>query len=167
MSHWKSFGSAILATLCLPGEASRPAQAQYNPQATEWSDGNVINLEGLSGYTQSGARAINDKGQVVGNGLAGGTTRPTELSGGSIIDLGGLPGSTVGYAHDINDAGQVVGVSYSAQGSAHAIEWSNGQVIDLAALTGSSFSYASGINSAGQVVGSSFVGVTQSQYAIE
>ena len=55
MSHWKSFGPAILVALGLLDETAGSAQAQCASFgaycATEWSGGSVINLGGLSGYT--------------------------------------------------------------------------------------------------------------------
>jgi probable HAF family extracellular repeat protein len=77
--------------------------------ATEWSDGNVINLDPNSSF--SIASAINDAGQVVGQSIVDGLETATEWSGGSVISLGGLPGFTESSATGINDAGQAVGFS--------------------------------------------------------
>jgi probable HAF family extracellular repeat protein len=59
--------------------------------ATEWSDGNVINLD--PNNSSSMALAINDTGQVVGESNINGFGHATEWSDGTVIDLGGLPGS--------------------------------------------------------------------------
>ena len=143
MSHWKSFGLAIFAAVCLLGEATGSAHAQI---ATEWSDGGVIKLGGLPGSTDSGALAINNVGQVVG--VSGGEA--VEWSGGSVIDLG------PGIAESINLGGQAAGYS---PGLAlwTATEWSGGSVIHLQNLPGATESLAYGINDAGQVVGASFI----------
>jgi probable HAF family extracellular repeat protein len=84
------------------------------PIATEWSDGQVIDLGGLPGSTSSEALGINDAGQVVGYSVVDGTQYATEWSNGQVIDLGGVPGSTSSEALGINDAGRVVGFSASA-----------------------------------------------------
>ena len=47
MSHWKSFGFALFAAVCLLGEGTGSAQAQcISGCATEWSGGNFFNLGG-------------------------------------------------------------------------------------------------------------------------
>jgi probable HAF family extracellular repeat protein len=159
MSHWKSFGPAIFAAVCLLGGTAGSVHAQCSnfsgsgACATEWSGRNVINLGGLPGSYESVANGINDAGQVVGWSLVGGL-HATEWSGGSGIDLGGLPGFTHSLALGINDSGQVVG--YSIVGDVfvwHATEWSGGSVIDLGGLPGSTGSIAYGINDSGHAVG--------------
>jgi probable HAF family extracellular repeat protein len=204
MSHWKSFGLATFAVVCLLGEATGSAFAQCSPGAmcaTEWSNGQAIFLPSLPGTVSSEANGINnpgrwwdtavsalgamsppsgatarsslpflpgsaysqatginDAGQVVGFSFANGVEVPTEWSNGQVISLPFLPGFTfAGRALGINDAGQVVGFNQNAPGSGAATEWSNGQVINLVGLTGSTFSQAAGINDAGQVVGFSDV----------
>ncbi len=103
-----------LAAVCFLGIAiTRPVHAQH---ATEWSGGQIINLWGLPGSTNSGASAINDAGQVVGySSVLAGTTYATEWSGDSVINLG------EGAATAINDAGQVVGGSNTPEPSTWAI----------------------------------------------
>jgi uncharacterized membrane protein len=44
--------------------------------ATEWSGGNIIDLGGLSGFTESRAFGINDRGQVVGFSFVGSMSVP-------------------------------------------------------------------------------------------
>jgi uncharacterized membrane protein len=66
MSHWKTFGLAILASVCLLGENTGSARAQCNPCAAEWTDGRVIKLGSLPGSVESLAHGINDARQVVG-----------------------------------------------------------------------------------------------------
>ena len=74
--------------------------------ATEWSNGQVINLGGVG----SGAYGINDSGQVVGQSLEMHAIQvATEWSNGQVIDLPLLPGATGSSALSINNAGQVVG----------------------------------------------------------
>jgi probable HAF family extracellular repeat protein len=120
--------------------------------ATEWSGGNVINLGGLPGLTDSGASAINNAGQVVGFSFVGSRIYAVEWSGGSVINLGGLPGSSGSYTYSSNDAGQAVGGGLVG-GVFYATEWSGGSVIILGGLPGSTYSLALAINNAGQAVG--------------
>ena len=153
MSHWKSFGLAIFAAVCLLGETAGSALAQLNTAfATEWRNGQIINLGGLPGSTYSEALGINNAGQVVGQSVVDGFNYATEWSHGHVINLGGLPGSTESVASGINNAGQIVGGSY-IDGFGYATEWSHGHVINLGSLPGSKGSVASGINNAGQIVG--------------
>jgi hypothetical protein len=56
MSHWKAFGLAIFAAVCLLAGTAGSAQAQ---SATEWSGGSIINLG------PGAALGINDSGRVV------------------------------------------------------------------------------------------------------
>jgi hypothetical protein len=57
MSQWKSFALALFAAVCLLGEATGSARAQY---AVEWSGPD--NLGGLPGATSSIANGVNDFG---------------------------------------------------------------------------------------------------------
>jgi probable HAF family extracellular repeat protein len=77
--------------------------------ATEWSGGNIINLEGLPGFTSSFAEGINDAGQVVGYSVVDGFTYATEWSDGNVVNLD--PNNSSSIALAINDTGQVVGQS--------------------------------------------------------
>jgi probable HAF family extracellular repeat protein len=127
--------------------------------ATEWSNGQVINLPGAP---YSAAGSINHAGQVVGFSPVGGDQTATEWSNGQVIYLPlppGFLGGSVSIATGINDVGQVVGQSMSMHGGSQvATEWSNGQLIELGGLPGSTFSSANSINNAGQVVGVSAIG---------
>ena len=161
MSHWKVFGLAIFAAICLLGETTGSAHAQCNSFvtdcATEWSGSSVINLRALPGSILSDARSINDAGQAVGSSQIGNDLHATEWKGGSVINLGGLSGSTSSTALGINDAGQIVGES-TVGGVSNATEWSGSSIINLGGLPGSTSSNADGINHAGRVVGVSVVG---------
>ena len=110
MSHWKSFGSAILVALGLLGETAGSAQAQCNDGcATEWSGGSAINLgvlpSGEPGTPFSAATGINNAGQAVGYSSG----HAVEWNAGRINDLGFLPGYQFSVAQGINNIGQVVG----------------------------------------------------------
>jgi probable HAF family extracellular repeat protein len=98
-----------------------------------------------------GGRAINDAGQVVGDG-PGGRAILWSASEGA-VDLGTLGGS-IASARGINDGGQVVGWS-QVEGSlsTHAFLWKAGQGMqDLFVIAG--MTAANDINNRGQVVGS-------------
>jgi hypothetical protein len=73
MSHWKSFGLAIFAAMCLLGETAGAAHAQCSAPpladrgcATQWSGGAVVNLGRLPGSAFSGLR---DKQRQTGSGV--------------------------------------------------------------------------------------------------
>jgi probable HAF family extracellular repeat protein len=123
-----------------------------------WQNGRMIDLYPV------GARAINNRGQVVGSGgVAGGHEHAMLWENGKVTDLGTLggPGS---IALAINDRGQIVGnadtKAKDRNGAwiAHAFLWQNGKMRDLGTLGGD---YAAGssavdVNERGQVVGASY-----------
>jgi probable HAF family extracellular repeat protein len=118
--------------------------------ATEWSGGNIINLEGLPGFTSSFAEGINDAGQVVGYSVVDGFTYATEWSDGNVVNLD--PNNSSSIALAINDTGQVVGQS-NINGLGTATEWDDGNIIGLGLLPRFLESSAAGINDVGQAVG--------------
>lgn len=114
-----------------------------------WS---IVGL-GTHGGTYSVAQAINDAGQVVGNG--NGTDRAF-ITGPNGVGMSYLDtlGGAKSFALDINNSGQVAGYSLTGSGEIHAyITGANGSgMTDLGTL-GGDFSIAYGINDWGQVVG--------------
>ena len=120
----------------------------------------------LSGHVASGARAVNNKGQVVGRSVAAsGISQAVLWDVGTLRGLGTLPGDAASDARDINVNGDVVGQSGLADFSAsRAVLWRDGVTMDLNDLvTGSGWMLASatGINDAGQIVG---IGVRDGQF---
>jgi probable HAF family extracellular repeat protein len=114
----------------------------------------VIEDLGTLGGISSGARAMNDGGQVVGfSATAGGATHAFSWTPpGPLIDLGHL-GGDFSEASAVNDGGQVVGTSITAGGARHAFSWTPaGGMVDLGTLGGTS-SRAVAVNASGQVVG--------------
>lgn len=135
---------AVLVTLCGPAAASGRYRA--------------VDL-GFGGE----ARAINNRGQVVGEGSlssAGGATHGFLWSGGKVTDLGVLERGPreYGRATDVNDRSQVVGFSVfhgdPEQSSVHAFLWQNGVLTDIDPT--SLDSMATAVNNAGQVVGTRY-----------
>ena len=107
-------------------------------------------MQDFSAGSFDAAYAINNVGQIVGQGPSGAALL---YSGGTTKDLGTLPGGADYHPTGINDAGQVAG-TFSIELSPHAFLYSGGQMKDLGALWGTySYSDAEGINNAGQVVG--------------
>lgn len=97
------------------------------------------------GVENSGAVAINDRGQVVGWSVS-----PWDgflWQKGTRRDLGML-----GSPSDINESGQIVGQTYTQSGEYHAFVWQDGTMTDLGTL-GSGESKAVAINDSGWIVG--------------
>jgi probable HAF family extracellular repeat protein len=122
--------------------------------AFQYSSGQMVDLGG--GY-QASASAINDAGQVVGNGTTAGAFL---YSNGKMVSLGVPSGATSSGANAINGTGQIVGVIYFNGGPSHAALYSSGIWTDLGAFPGASGTSATGINTAGQIVGIAVFPVT-------
>ena len=115
-----------------------------------------IDLGTLGGdFTLSEARAVNDRGQVVGASITAGLGPEHAFlwERGSMRDLGTLGGLT-SDATDVNNRGQVVGASATTNGEIHAFLWAGGRMRDLGTL-GGALSVARAINDHGRVVGTS------------
>jgi probable HAF family extracellular repeat protein len=101
----------------------------------------------------SAARAINAKGQVIGNSVDGGNSRAFVWQDGRAIDLGTL-GGWYTYAWDINDEGVIVGISETVREQRFPFVWKDGVMTALYDHPSEPHEgVAYGINNEGQVVG--------------
>lgn len=137
--------------------------------AVLWQNGTITDL-GTLGGDSSGAVAINNHGQIVGNSkTASGSFGSFVWENGTMYDLGTLLPANSGWVTqtlssiDINDNGQIAGTGrFNGQEHAFLISDPNGvfadggaTITDLGTLSDGSVSSAYGINNLGQVVGSS------------
>lgn len=105
----------------------------------------------LGGGFQASASAINDAGQIVGNGT---TTGAFLYSNGKMVSLGVPAGANSSWANAINSTGSMIAGYLFFNGLAsHAGLYSNGSWTDLGAFPGAAGTSATGVNSSGQVVG--------------
>ncbi len=111
-------------------------------------------LPGLGG-TASAARAINNKGLVVGDAQTTGRQMHAVFwSAGEVHDLGTLPGGNVSHAFDVNDSGEIAGeANVTLNGKVHAVVWSKGRIRDLGLLPKGSLSSALAMNNKHEAVG--------------
>jgi probable HAF family extracellular repeat protein len=109
-----------------------------------------------------GAYAINNRGEIAGEGSPGDSNAHVHAvvySNHRLRDLGTVPGRNSSSARRINDRGQVIGTAFEDRGfdrsnvPPHGFLWEHGQMIDLAPFPGFDMSSAEDINATGQVVG--------------
>jgi len=133
-----------------------------------WQDGVITPLPTLGG-SNGGARAVNNRSQVVGeaenttlDSTCGGPelqAEPVIWENGAIHQFPNFAGDPDGLATAINDSGQVVGGSgdcfTGSTLSLHALLWQNGTATNLGSFGGTLYNIALGINDKGQVTGGS------------
>ncbi len=135
-----ALGLAVVLTLFLSGLLSpRPA-----PRYT------VTDLGVLPGYKESGADAVNSRGEVAGS-VSGTSTRAVIFRDGRLTDLGVLPGGSYSGAGGMNSVGDVTGVVFLPNGGKRAFLYSGGRMRDLGTLPGFHDSAGVGINGRGEV----------------
>lgn len=108
----------------------------------------------LPGATRTGARGINNAGQIVGeyydNYTWHGYLRSSSGSFTTIdVPLAGVTGT---LAYGINDAGQIVGTCWGASGY-HGFLWSDSGDFTAIRVPDAALTEGFGINDAGQIVG--------------
>jgi probable HAF family extracellular repeat protein len=124
-----------------------------NWHAVLWQRGQTIDLGTLPGDTHSEARAINDRGQIVGisANVPASTERAFLWENGVMRDLGMVVGDTYARAEDINLFGAAVGVTGVT--SPHAALFSRGRVVRLPVPLDEVLSAATEMNNLGDAVG--------------
>lgn len=123
--------------------------------AYRWRHGVVTRLP--SPETGSQARAVNNRGEVVGVVIRqNGATRAVRWRRGVVTDLGTLPGGTAASAVAVNDRGEILGSGNLAEGSLeeHPFLWRDGVLRDLtrAGVAAEAAYNLSDLNNRGQFV---------------
>lgn len=107
---------------------------------------------GTLGGPEAAARAINNRGGVVGwSTLANGRVHAFLWRAGTMRDLGALAGGS-SEALAVNDDDVVVGWSTLANGAQRAVRWQQGRKLNLGSLGGRN-SVATAVNASGAIVG--------------
>ncbi len=145
-------------------------------RAVVWKDGQIIDLGTMEGGNESGAGAVNSRGQVIGGStntildpfsmfcfIVCGTTQSRAFlwQNGVMQDLGTLGGPDAS-PDVVNESGQIAGHSYtnSTANPTTGIPtidpffWENGIMVDIGSL-GGTIGFPSWVNGRGQVVGTS------------
>jgi probable HAF family extracellular repeat protein len=121
---------------------------------TPWLGPQMIDLGTLPNGTFSEARAISNRGQVVGGAFpepGTGISRAFLWDQGVMTALPDLAGSDSSWANDVNDAGVIVGAS-----GFRPVRWVNGVPQQLGPISGLQVGgEAVGINASGVIVGHS------------
>ncbi len=153
---------------------SSTTRGSRNPRhAFLWQNGKLVDL-GTVGRDAGGdmpnlseAVAVNDLGQVVGNGSVNQNSpvswafvwqrgRLAPLTARGVTDSRGR--LVYSHASAVNERGQVVGWRGTdlGYGKGLAFLWQGGRLTSLGALPGRTYSRANGVNERGQVVGASY-----------
>ncbi|MES2070162.1 MAG: HAF repeat-containing protein [Pseudomonadota bacterium] len=121
--------------------------------AAFFEKGDLVKL-GMLGETESEAKRINDKGELIGssNKKDGTWTAFLYSRAKGMQELGTLGGAN-SHGAALNDAGAAVGFADTANGDWHAFLHQPGEALKDLGTFGGKVSYASGINNMGQVVG--------------
>ncbi|MBI2392259.1 MAG: hypothetical protein HYV09_21910 [Deltaproteobacteria bacterium] len=122
--------------------------------AVLWRKGAIVDLGVLPGYANSYPRAINARGDIVGESFTSGPGRAFLYRDGVMTDLGLLPGYGTMSVVDVNDRGDVIGAAWSSDLTrTGAFLYRDGALIDLGARASATSSYPHAINARGDIVG--------------
>jgi probable HAF family extracellular repeat protein len=141
------------------GQSDLPGGA--NAHAFLWDKKNgMTDLGTLPGGNGSGARWINDAGDIVGFSQNGQIVHAVLWRRHKIMDLGTVDGDACSQAQNVNSESQIVGLSDAAcDGTVlHAFLWEKGgPAVDLNTLvspgSGLQLTYATDINDRGEIAG--------------
>lgn len=140
-------GSDDAATRAAPGSVLKPMSVACNAGTSNSYE--LTMLDSLGG-SKSFARAINNRGQVVGaSQTSDNSVRAVIWNGAAVSELGTVNGE-FSVAYDINNAGQVVGYM-SRSGIPYPATWSGASGTYLEAPAGGGVAYA--INASGLITG--------------
>jgi probable HAF family extracellular repeat protein len=145
------------------GTIASSTSSSYTAHAFLYSSGAMSDLGVPPGGTVSGASAINNSGQIVGNASfnSSGASYAFLYSAGSWSNLGVFQGAqsppASSLALGVNNSGQVTGAcgacTTPGNFNEYAFLYSNGVMANLGTLSGYQSSFATGINNKGEVVG--------------
>ena len=131
------------------GDAVGVSGLPFGP-AVLWTGGDVFAILGLAT-----AVAINNRGQIVGDGIDPfGEPHAFLFDRGVLTDLGALPGVSLSSsaAADINERGDVAGIAYRAGAIMRMVMWIGGAIQDLGTVPFGE-GVVKGINERRQIVG--------------
>jgi probable HAF family extracellular repeat protein len=137
--------------------------AADGPRALLWTGTSVLDLGTLPGGAFSDARAINNRGDIVGSsGTATGSVHAVLWQNATIEDLGTAVGDSESYANAIADSGWIAGMGAPATFVFHPLEWrSRTAPLELGSFASVDTS-ALGVNERGWAVGyAGFPGATE------
>ncbi|MFZ6655732.1 HAF repeat-containing protein [Undibacterium sp. TJN19] len=149
----KQYGESIAYDMNAAGQvAAVIKEKDGTPHAVFFEKGKLVKLE-MPGETESEAKRINDKGEVVGSSKKGDAWRAfIRNREHGVQDLGTLGGPS-SYGAALNNAGLAVGFADTPNRDWHAFLYTPGEALKDLGTLGGKVSYASGINNLGQVVG--------------
>ena len=149
-----SYAYAINNAGQITGEAM-PSDITSRGHAVLWDPATGLRDLGTLGGYESQARAISNRGQVVGltGTSSGGTHAFLWDSATGMRDLGTLGTGATSVAEHINDLGQVVGYAETGGYVNHAFLWDSATGMKDLGAFGLYYSHAYGINDAGQIIG--------------